>query len=386
MSKQKDETAQEDSGVLSSPEIIDDTPAGDEKPPKEHHPFRTFIIIFLIVIVVLALAVVGCGAYLYYDDQEQIQYAPENTTIDGTLEVGGMTRDEVGEALDGLFERGYAGKITLTNGRDSYNISLAKIGMVDTEATVDEVFEPYETDTIERIRNRVTDRIEDTTPSYDVSIVYTLNPKKLKKKVKKLAKKIDTPATDASYTFNEKKLKPVVVKSSEGVKVDVDETVMDIRRAFDGVGVSFAVPIVTETVEPEVTKPGKAIVIDMSACRLSLYKNGKRIRQYPCTPGQPGYPTPTGDWTIVAKDPSPTWYNPGSDWAKSMPDTIPPGESNPLGLRSLELSCGGGIYIHGTTSLSELGTPASHGCIRVANENIVKLYDLVDVGTPVYVR
>lgn len=41
------------------------------------------------------------------------------------------------------------------------------------------------------------------------------------------------------------------------------------------------------------------------------------------------------------------------------------------------------IYIHGTNQEHLLGTPASHGCIRMANWHIVELFDLVAVGTRV---
>jgi lipoprotein-anchoring transpeptidase ErfK/SrfK len=41
------------------------------------------------------------------------------------------------------------------------------------------------------------------------------------------------------------------------------------------------------------------------------------------------------------------------------------------------------IYIHGTNAESRLGTPASHGCVRMGNADIVELYELVSVGTQV---
>lgn len=41
------------------------------------------------------------------------------------------------------------------------------------------------------------------------------------------------------------------------------------------------------------------------------------------------------------------------------------------------------IYIHGTNAESRLGSPASHGCVRMANRDIMELYDLVPLGTPV---
>ena len=43
------------------------------------------------------------------------------------------------------------------------------------------------------------------------------------------------------------------------------------------------------------------------------------------------------------------------------------------------------IYIHGTNAESKLGTPASHGCVRLANADVVDLYDRVEEGTEVVI-
>ena len=44
------------------------------------------------------------------------------------------------------------------------------------------------------------------------------------------------------------------------------------------------------------------------------------------------------------------------------------------------------IYIHGTNAESRLGTPASFGCVRMANEDIIDLYSRVPVGTEVEIQ
>lgn len=41
------------------------------------------------------------------------------------------------------------------------------------------------------------------------------------------------------------------------------------------------------------------------------------------------------------------------------------------------------IYIHGTNAESKLGYPASHGCVRLSNEDVADLYSQVTVGTEV---
>jgi L,D-transpeptidase YbiS len=44
------------------------------------------------------------------------------------------------------------------------------------------------------------------------------------------------------------------------------------------------------------------------------------------------------------------------------------------------------IYIHGTNHEESLGEPASHGCIRMRGTDLVELFELVDVNTPVAIK
>ena len=44
------------------------------------------------------------------------------------------------------------------------------------------------------------------------------------------------------------------------------------------------------------------------------------------------------------------------------------------------------IYIHGTPDTEPMGVPASHGCIRMRNEDVMELFDDVPAGTPVEIR
>jgi len=54
-----------------------------------------------------------------------------------------------------------------------------------------------------------------------------------------------------------------------------------------------------------------------------------------------------------------------------------------LGTRRLVL--GDGYGIHGTNAPETIGRSVSHGCVRLRNEDIEKLFDMVAVGTPVYI-
>ena len=54
-----------------------------------------------------------------------------------------------------------------------------------------------------------------------------------------------------------------------------------------------------------------------------------------------------------------------------------------LGTRRLNL--GDGYGIHGTNKPETVGQAVSHGCVRMRNEDIERLFELVPVGTPVYI-
>ncbi len=54
-------------------------------------------------------------------------------------------------------------------------------------------------------------------------------------------------------------------------------------------------------------------------------------------------------------------------------------------LGTYRLNMGDGYAIHGTNQPDSVGRAVSHGCVRLLNEDIAKLYAMVEVGTPVYI-
>jgi len=64
---------------------------------------------------------------------------------------------------------------------------------------------------------------------------------------------------------------------------------------------------------------------------------------------------------------------------------IPPGPNNPVGTRWIGLSREG-YGIHGTPEPREVGKTGSHGCFRLSNWDAEALAQIVEVGTPVYVK
>jgi lipoprotein-anchoring transpeptidase ErfK/SrfK len=209
-----------------------------------------------------------------------------------------------------------------------------------------------------------------------------VDDKRLGAWVDAVASSIDTRPVDALLTADSGKL--VVVPSAAGYQTERNEAMATVRAAL--MTGEKAVPVPTKEIAPKITEEdfGRTIVVDISERRLYLYNKASVEKTYRVAVGTPGYPTPKGHFEIVQKRYRPTWSNPGSAWAKSMPKSIPPGPGNPLGTRALNLNASG-IRIHGTNKISSIGTAASHGCMRMVRHDIEELYELVDVGTQVFI-
>ncbi len=108
---------------------------------------------------------------------------------------------------------------------------------------------------------------------------------------------------------------------------------------------------------------------------------------YKIAVGALGFETPKGMYIVHSKSLDPWWKAPESEWVDPsiQGKLYPPGDpGNPLTGAFIKLW--NGIGIHGTRALDSLGTDASHGCIRMATEDVVDLYELTPVGCPVYIR
>lgn len=373
--------------VISAREPVQAAEDAPDAPRKKKH---AGLKVLLVVLVVLAAIVGGCCAALAYDDGQRIQKVPTKTMLDGNTDVSGMTADELSSTIKARMESGLVADVKLTLGTENFSIDLRDVGTVDTQKTVDAAFAPYDKPMWERWIDRVSELLGNKTQTYNVITVCVPSADQLADKVTELASGIDKDPKDAGYTYDKVTNTLKTTAAEKGQKVNVDATVAAIQDEILAVGEKNAAVIAVkgeiDTEDPKVTTPGQAIYVDTNACRVHLYENGSEVKSYPCTPGKSGYSTPKGDWKLSYKDASPTWYNPHSDWAADMPESIPPGPNNPLGLRALAVSCGGGIFLHGTTNTGQLGSPGSHGCVRLANSDIVELYNRVSAGIPIFIR
>ena len=127
---------------------------------------------------------------------------------------------------------------------------------------------------------------------------------------------------------------------------------------------------------PALAQAPMEIVVNIPAGRLDVLQGGERIRSYPVSVGTAGHATPTGEAGIQRMVCNPSWTPPDSEWARDE-EPAAPGPNNPMGRVKMHLFRD--YYVHGTPARNErfLGRPASHGCIRMRNADVMELARLV---------
>lgn len=143
--------------------------------------------------------------------------------------------------------------------------------------------------------------------------------------------------------------------------------------------------------------------ISVATQRLSLWDGTRLVRSWPCSTSkfglgtQPGsYKTPLGSFFVREKhgdeaasgtifksrQPVGLWQ-PGMDTQSDLVLTriLWLHGTQPHNANTYDRY----IYIHGTNDEARIGRPASHGCIRLKNADVIQLYDLAPVGAAVWI-
>lgn len=120
--------------------------------------------------------------------------------------------------------------------------------------------------------------------------------------------------------------------------------------------------------------PALRIVVNLPAYRLDAFVGDSLLITMGVAVGMPRFPTPRGEFEITSIDWNPRWVPPASPWAaKEKP--MEPGPTNPMG--RVKLNFRPLYFLHGTPAEQSIGSAASHGCIRLHNEDAIALALLV---------
>jgi lipoprotein-anchoring transpeptidase ErfK/SrfK len=98
--------------------------------------------------------------------------------------------------------------------------------------------------------------------------------------------------------------------------------------------------------------------------QLYVFRDEELYKMYTVAVGRPTKPTPKGVFTVISKIESPYTEAYGTRW---------------IGLSAPN------IGIHGTNDPYSIGTEASSGCIRMGDADIEELYELIEIGTKVFI-
>jgi lipoprotein-anchoring transpeptidase ErfK/SrfK len=313
-----------------------------------------------------------------------IQYA---NTYDGKImpgatiagvDVGGLDRDEALAKVQAAIRPELNREILIRWQAKRWHATPAELGAKsDAARAVDEaLYESASASFVKKVEMRLGGEL-----GFDREVAIRYPKQGVHGFVQGLASSFDQKPQDAHIDYEDTWV--TVVPEKVGREVDVDASTTKLLRSLrDGVENT---KLVVHTEPAEVTKDefDQVLLLHIGENRLYFYQDGKITHEYTVATGQAAYPTPQGLWEVVNKRYMPTWVNPAPDgWGSDMPATIGPGIANPLGVRAIDWNASG-IRFHGTQAISSLGHNASHGCVRMSTEDVIQLYDLVDIGTPI---
>ncbi len=142
-----------------------------------------------------------------------------------------------------------------------------------------------------------------------------------------------------------------------------------------------------------------AILVDSAGNQIYLLRGSQLLLKDKCSTGTGfeltdtagkrtwTFDTPRGCFHVLGKVTHPVWYRP--DWAFIEEGTpIPKDRASravPDVLGDYALAFGDGYFIHGTLYTRMLGNSVTHGCIRVDDDTLKKLYSAAQAGTPIWI-
>ncbi|HEV2297725.1 MAG TPA: L,D-transpeptidase [Candidatus Acidoferrales bacterium] len=121
----------------------------------------------------------------------------------------------------------------------------------------------------------------------------------------------------------------------------------------------------------------RRVVVSIPDRALAVVENGRVVLKFHVSVGAPESPSPAGEYRVINRVANPVYYHPG--------EVIPAGPDNPVGPRWIGLNIKG-YGIHGTNEPRLIGRDVSHGCIRLRNRDVKKLFARVHIGDVVELR
>lgn len=336
---------------------------------------RRTLLVALVLPVVLVVAGLGAAVAVAADSHAR-RSLPRGAFIEG-VDVGGLSVDQAVARVRDKVEAPLHRPLKLTVDSFSVQTSPWDLGYrVDVPAAVRRVMAGGDGG---NLASRTLSRIFTSGGSTFTELKPAWGPGTLDDVLNQAGKSVASAPTDADIDVSTGWVKVVPEKAGKAIDVESSK-----KAVVDGVALGDStVKLVTKPLKAASDATlSKVILVRAGENKLYLYENGQITKSWPVATGAAGYLTPTGVWHVVEKIVNPSWYNPGSAWAKGLPKVIGPGPNNPLGTKALRLDAPA-ILIHATSNRASIGYSESHGCIRMTEENEAELFSMVPVGTRV---
>jgi lipoprotein-anchoring transpeptidase ErfK/SrfK len=333
---------------------------------------------------VVAVLLVGVASLLVYDQAQADQIAA-GVRVDG-VDVGGLDRAQARARLQLRVAQPLDRAVVVHAGARTFTLTPARAGVqVDVNRLVDQAISESRSGSIlDRIQRDVGVQSLDAR----LPVRPSLSQDALDAFVSRIEQAVGVPARAATVVARPRGL--VVRRDRPGVAVRRAALERELRYALTvrWAPHEFRAPL-RDTVKGPTLQALRAryaafIVVNRSTFKLKLYRHLRLAHVYPIAVGRQGLETPAGLYDVQWKQVDPPWHVPNSAWAGALAGrTIPPGPLDPIKARWLAFN--GGAGIHGTDETSSIGHAASHGCIRMLIPDVIQLYSLTPVHSPVYV-
>jgi lipoprotein-anchoring transpeptidase ErfK/SrfK len=342
-------------------------------------------IVILVAGLILVLALAG-SVYAY--DSSRDDTIAKGVKV-GVVDVGGLSAAAAKAKLRSRYVSRLQKPLVLVAGETEFPLSAreAKINADVDRMVADAVKRGREGSIVTRTWRAITGGKVNATVAPEVS--YSVAA--VRRLVDKVRVTMTRKPVEADIAVRGERVR--VKRSKIGLSVDAKALRPQVEQALvTDIDANRALRVKLKKIRPKVTTKRLAkkypvvLAVDRGNFRISLYKKLKKVVTYPIAVGQAGLETPAGRYTIRNKAVDPAWHVPNSAWAGSLAGSVIPGGTPQNPIKARWLGVYDGVGVHGTADRGSIGSNASHGCIRMLVEDVIKLYDQVPVGTPIFIN
>lgn len=336
------------------------------------------------VLAAIALILV---LFVYFFDHSRRDVIADGVRIDGVA-VGGLHQAAAERKLEQDLVARLSGPVVIRSGSHTWTLNGSAAGLrVDVKNMVQQAVDASREGSI---ITRTWRSLTGGTVNRNVPLVATYSHDAVRSLTAKVRKSVNRAPRDATVEPTSSGLK--TVSSQDGLTVEDRKLGGRIEAALLAPAGSRTVGVPTHKLAPKVTTaqlgshyPGY-IVVDRAEFKLRFYSHLKLAKTYEIAVGMEGLETPAGLYHIQWEQVDPPWYVPKKAWAGALAGTVvPPGPGDPLKARFMSFDGGAGIHGIDPSEYSSIGHDASHGCVRMRIPDVIALYSVSPVGTPVYI-